>query len=442
MGLLDIIGGAGARRPTRGTCFVHLGVSGRAERFTLERTAWNEASFACPDERGFQPQRAPIAADDGSTVFSRQTRLPVQELARRLTARGFDTEVSDDPGRFVCNYLYYQSLRANTTEPQEPQEPRCANLEPMDGGKEGGGGGAEAAAMMEDLGIVLCKRASDTIATAAATPDGKTKAKAALLALLVGEVLGGVGTSSFRDRYATASAVVAEHVVAPLEGLLGSAVRGEASDTDAWAAECEWLLLKHAGLLIDLRLMDETGLDAMLARREERQQGGGGGGGQGLDELLELAPEMVDEVRGLLLRSEGGGVREDEEQHGGTNQGTNQDPHVLFVHVPPFERIPRDRQEAFVAALLSELRAVILHPAEGGKGGEGGEGGEGRGEGELERRRRTATRRGGCWATATGARRSARSATCAARSGGSCPRTSGGATCASTGRGTWIAPTP
>ena len=67
MGLLDIIGGAGARRPTRGTCFVHLGVSGRAERFTLERTAWNEASVACPDERGFQPQRAPIAADDGPT---------------------------------------------------------------------------------------------------------------------------------------------------------------------------------------------------------------------------------------------------------------------------------------------------------------------------------------------------------------------------------------
>ena len=209
VGLLDIIERAGARRPTRGTCFVHLGVSGRAEHFTLERTAWNEASFACPDERGFQPQRAPIAADDGPTAFSRQTRLPVQELARRLTARGFDTDVSDDPGRFVCNYLYYQSLRANTTEPLEPLEPRCANPEPTDGGKEGGGGGGH----------------------------------------------------------------------------------------------------------------------------------------------------------------------EDEEQHGGTNQGTNQDPHVLFVHVPPFERIPRDRQEAFVAALLSELRAVILHPAEGGKGGEGGEGG-------------------------------------------------------------------
>lgn len=40
-----------------------------------------------------------------------QTKLPVGELTRSLRKMGYDVVPSDDAGRFVCNYVYYHSLR-------------------------------------------------------------------------------------------------------------------------------------------------------------------------------------------------------------------------------------------------------------------------------------------------------------------------------------------
>jgi Pyroglutamyl peptidase len=40
-----------------------------------------------------------------------QTKLPVVELTRSLRKMGYDVAPSDDAGRFVCNYVYYHSLR-------------------------------------------------------------------------------------------------------------------------------------------------------------------------------------------------------------------------------------------------------------------------------------------------------------------------------------------
>lgn len=40
-----------------------------------------------------------------------QTCLPVDELAKTLAKMGYDVAASDDAGRFVCNYVYYHSLR-------------------------------------------------------------------------------------------------------------------------------------------------------------------------------------------------------------------------------------------------------------------------------------------------------------------------------------------
>uniref|UniRef100_A0A453AYP9 Pyrrolidone-carboxylate peptidase n=1 Tax=Aegilops tauschii subsp. strangulata TaxID=200361 RepID=A0A453AYP9_AEGTS len=90
---------------------VHFGVNSGASRFALENQAVNEATFRCPDELGWKPQRVPIVPSDGSISRTRETTLPVKELTKSLRKTGYDVMPSDDAGRFVCNYVYYHSLR-------------------------------------------------------------------------------------------------------------------------------------------------------------------------------------------------------------------------------------------------------------------------------------------------------------------------------------------
>uniref|UniRef100_A0A0D3DR21 endo-polygalacturonase n=2 Tax=Brassica oleracea var. oleracea TaxID=109376 RepID=A0A0D3DR21_BRAOL len=65
---------------------------GGATKFAIERQAMNEAHFRCPDQLGWQPQ----------------TSCSILKLLKK---KGFDVVEPDDAGRFVCNYVYYHSLR-------------------------------------------------------------------------------------------------------------------------------------------------------------------------------------------------------------------------------------------------------------------------------------------------------------------------------------------
>ena len=40
-----------------------------------------------------------------------QTSLPVEEITKALAKMGYEVMTSDDAGWFVCNYVYYHSLR-------------------------------------------------------------------------------------------------------------------------------------------------------------------------------------------------------------------------------------------------------------------------------------------------------------------------------------------
>ncbi|KAM5560952.1 hypothetical protein ABKV19_021857 [Rosa sericea] len=75
--------------------WVHFGVNSGASKFAIEHQAVNEATFRCPDEMGWKPQ----------------TSLPVEEITKALAKKGYEVMTSDDAGRFVCNYVYYHSLR-------------------------------------------------------------------------------------------------------------------------------------------------------------------------------------------------------------------------------------------------------------------------------------------------------------------------------------------
>lgn len=90
---------------------LHFGVNSGATRFAIEQQAVNEATFRCPDEMGWKPQRVPIILADGVISKARKTSLPVDEMTKSLAKMGYDVITSDDAGRFVCNYVYYHSLR-------------------------------------------------------------------------------------------------------------------------------------------------------------------------------------------------------------------------------------------------------------------------------------------------------------------------------------------
>ncbi|GLT88454.1 hypothetical protein SLE2022_064800 [Rubroshorea leprosula] len=90
--------------------WVHFGVNSGASRFAIEQQAVNEATFRCPDEMGWKPQKVPIIPADGGITRVRKTSLPVEEITKALSKKGYDVMTSDDAGRFVCNYVYYHSL--------------------------------------------------------------------------------------------------------------------------------------------------------------------------------------------------------------------------------------------------------------------------------------------------------------------------------------------
>lgn len=91
--------------------WLHLGVNSGAPKFAIERQAVNEATFRCPDQLGWKPQRQTIIAEDGETSKARETSCSIKEISELLKKKGHDVTISDDAGRFVCNYVYYHSLR-------------------------------------------------------------------------------------------------------------------------------------------------------------------------------------------------------------------------------------------------------------------------------------------------------------------------------------------
>jgi len=94
--------------------WLHFGLDASSESFALEKVAWNEADFRHPDERGWNPRNQIIIPDYQTTAHCLGTTLPVENLRDRLQAKKFSVETSDNPGRFVCNWLYFHSLHFAT----------------------------------------------------------------------------------------------------------------------------------------------------------------------------------------------------------------------------------------------------------------------------------------------------------------------------------------
>ncbi|WIA33561.1 hypothetical protein OEZ86_006685 [Tetradesmus obliquus] len=106
---------------------LHLGVDNQRNCLNLELQAFNNATFRCPDEAGWQPSGLVIEQGQGLGLSSvRSTALSVQQLAQELHGAGFDCHVSRDAGRFVCNYIYHKSLQLTHTLSRSQQDAAAA----------------------------------------------------------------------------------------------------------------------------------------------------------------------------------------------------------------------------------------------------------------------------------------------------------------------------
>merc|ERR1712183_956535 len=90
-----------------------MGVAMSASKFRVEQCAYNEASFRIPDVRGYVAEKehidpcCPLGRCINSDV--EMIKEVVEDLSSTDRWRGW-VDVSTDPGRYLCNYLYYLSM--------------------------------------------------------------------------------------------------------------------------------------------------------------------------------------------------------------------------------------------------------------------------------------------------------------------------------------------
>jgi len=90
---------------------LHLGVNYRGKKMQLEQCAYNDATFRVPDNNGYQPQQMCILGNSSTFGQCLRTTLDLNEICTELQQQGQSACcISQDPGRFVCNYTYCLSL--------------------------------------------------------------------------------------------------------------------------------------------------------------------------------------------------------------------------------------------------------------------------------------------------------------------------------------------
>lgn len=88
---------------------LHFGVHAGYQFFRCEAVGYNEANFLCPDERGAVLTEQCVVEEDQFRA-ARYSPVPTLNVVQKLAAQGHKVECTSDPGRFVCNHLYYNSL--------------------------------------------------------------------------------------------------------------------------------------------------------------------------------------------------------------------------------------------------------------------------------------------------------------------------------------------
>lgn len=86
-----------------------LGYAAQSQHILLERLAINLDDAPIADNAGQQPREQSIAIGAENAYF---TGLPIAKIHQQLTQHGFQAQISNSAGSFVCNHVYYQLLHA------------------------------------------------------------------------------------------------------------------------------------------------------------------------------------------------------------------------------------------------------------------------------------------------------------------------------------------
>jgi len=85
---------------------VHLGVAITYDAITLERCAYNDASFRVPDQNAFQPSKAPIGE---SELFgaARTSSIDLAVVARKAGVNGLTTRAASSATVWKSNFGHH-----------------------------------------------------------------------------------------------------------------------------------------------------------------------------------------------------------------------------------------------------------------------------------------------------------------------------------------------
>ena len=84
-----------------------IGLAGGRDAVTPERVAINIRDARIPDNRGYQPDGAPIVPGGPAAYFS---TVPVKAMAEAIRAAHIPAAVSNTAGTYVCNDVLYTLL--------------------------------------------------------------------------------------------------------------------------------------------------------------------------------------------------------------------------------------------------------------------------------------------------------------------------------------------
>lgn len=87
---------------------VQFGLSAKAQGFTLECIARNEMTANLPDNSGFRGDDGHIEA---AAPLVLPSGLPLEDIHEALTTENLPLEYSQSAGAYVCNHLFYKTMR-------------------------------------------------------------------------------------------------------------------------------------------------------------------------------------------------------------------------------------------------------------------------------------------------------------------------------------------
>jgi Pyrrolidone-carboxylate peptidase (N-terminal pyroglutamyl peptidase) len=88
---------------------ISLGLASNRKKISVEQYAYNECNTLIPDNSGYIPEAGKI---DDKKPASLESNINIDDLVKSVTVQSYRTYVSHDPGRYLCNYIYFKALSA------------------------------------------------------------------------------------------------------------------------------------------------------------------------------------------------------------------------------------------------------------------------------------------------------------------------------------------